>query len=113
MPRSSAVVAMAAASGVAALFAAGCGGSDSDGQSASGGDAGKTVVIGFSQRRIAGSDWWKTLVKGVKDEAQREGAKVEVTDAGGDTVQQISDVKTLLTRGVDGLIINPNDPRGV
>jgi ribose transport system substrate-binding protein len=95
-------------------LAAGCGdNANGSGQSASAGTGGKTVVIGFSQRRIAGSDWWKTLVKGVKDEAQREGAKVEVTDAGGDTVQQISDVKTLLTRGVDGLIINPNDPRGV
>jgi ribose transport system substrate-binding protein len=49
----------------------------------------------------------------VKDEAQRQGVKVDVTDAGGDTVRQISDVNTLLSRGVKGLIINANDPKGV
>jgi ribose transport system substrate-binding protein len=74
---------------------------------------GETITIGFSQRRIAGSDWWKTLVQGVEDEAKRQGATVDVTDAGGDTVRQISDVRTLLSRQVDGVIINPNDPRGV
>lgn len=103
---------MAAVTGAAALFAAGCGGGNGGGAT-SAGNGGKNITIGFSQRRIAGSDWYKTLVKGVKDQARREGAKVIVTDAGGDTVQQISDVRTLLSRGVNGLIINANDPRGI
>jgi ribose transport system substrate-binding protein len=105
---------MTAVLGTGALVAAGCGGDDSGGGSGSSG-SGKTenITIGFSQRRISGSDWYKTLVQGVKDEAKRQGVKVDVTDAGGDTVRQISDMRTLLSRGVKGLIVNANDPKGV
>jgi ribose transport system substrate-binding protein len=71
------------------------------------------IVIGYSQRRVAGSDWWKTLIAGVTKEGERLGVKVLVTDAGGDTVRQNSDIQTFITRGVNGAIINANDPRGV
>ena len=110
---------MAAVVGTSALLIAGCGGDDGGGDGGAAGgtgasdNAGKSVTIGFSQRGIAGSDWWKTLVRGAQEEGERQGVKVNVTDAGGDTVRQISDVQTFLSRGVDGLIINPNDPRGV
>lgn len=106
--------AAAAVLGAGALAATGCGGDDGGGSTsaASGGD-GEEITIGFSQRRIAGSDWYKTLVQGVRDEAERQGVKVEVTDAGGDTVRQISDINTLLSRGVEGLIVNANDPKGI
>jgi ribose transport system substrate-binding protein len=105
---------MAAVLGAGALFTAGCGGSDNGGGGGSGA-SGKTenISIGFSQRRIAGSDWYKTLVQGVRDEAKRQGVKVDVTDASGDTVRQISDINTLLSRGVKGLIVNANDPKGI
>ena len=73
----------------------------------------KQIVIGYSQRRVAGSDWWKTLIAGVTSEGEKLGVKVEVLDAGGDTVRQNSDVETLITKGVDGVIMNANDPRGV
>jgi ribose transport system substrate-binding protein len=73
----------------------------------------KQLVIGFSQRRVAGSDWWKTLIAGATSQAEKLGVKIIVVDAGGDTVRQNSDVQTLITKGVDGVIINPNDPRGV
>ena len=73
----------------------------------------KQIVIGFSQRRVAGSDWWKTLIAGATSQAEKLGVKIVVVDAGGDTVRQNSDVQTLITKGVDGIIINPNDPRGV
>jgi ribose transport system substrate-binding protein len=73
----------------------------------------KQIVIGFSQRRVAGSDWWKTLIAGATNQAEKLGVKIIVVDAGGDTVRQNSDVQTLITKGVDGVIINPNDPRGV
>jgi ribose transport system substrate-binding protein len=114
MRRSVSTMAMAAVLGAGALVTAGCGGDDSSSGGGSGA-SGKTenITIGFSQRRISGSDWYKTLVQGVKEEAQRQGVKVEVTDAGGDTVRQISDMRTLLSRGVKGLIVNANDPKGV
>jgi ribose transport system substrate-binding protein len=80
--------------------------------SVAGTPAGK-IVIGFSQRRIAGSDWWKTLVQGATDAAAKAGVTLEVLDAGGDTVKQNADIQTLITKGVNAIIINPNDPVGL
>lgn len=68
------------------------------------------VVIGFSQRQIAGSDWYATLVKGARWEAKRLGVKLEVTDAAADSIQQYQDIQTLLARDVNGMIVNANDP---
>lgn len=113
MARATSTIAMAAVAGATALFAAGCGGDDGGGSGSASGGKTENITIGFSQRRIAGSDWYKTLVQGVKDEAARQGVKVDVTDAGGDTVRQISDIRTLLSRGVKGVIVNANDPKGV
>lgn len=96
---------------VLALSACGGGGA--------GGDAGKEsgvkndIVIGWSQRGISGSDWWKTLVDGGEAAAKEAGAKIELLDANGDTVRQNSDVQTLIAKGVDAVIMNPNDPIGV
>lgn len=98
-----------------AMIATACGGSSDAGSSGTGtkADSGDTVTIGVSQRRLAGSDWWATLIQGMKDKAKELNAEIVVTDAGGDTVKQNSDVQTLITRGVDSLIINPHDPTGV
>ncbi|QQO09090.1 sugar ABC transporter substrate-binding protein [Breznakiella homolactica] len=76
-------------------------------------DSGK-IVIGYSQRRLAGSDWWKTMVQGATESAAEE-ANVEliVLDANGDTVQQNADINTLINRGVSAIIVNPNDPLGL
>ena len=88
-------------------------GSTEAGSAAGAGAHGGKITIGFSQRRLAGSDWWATLLKGAKDKAAQMGAEVIVTDAGGDTVKQNSDVQTLLTKGADAVILNPQDPTGV
>lgn len=71
------------------------------------------IIIGFSQHRIAGSDWYKQLIQGAKDEAKKNGVTLLVTDAGGDAVQQNSDIQNLLSRGAKGMIINALDPRGI
>ena len=71
------------------------------------------IVIGLSQRRVAGSDWWKTLIDGVQYGASKHGVEVIVLDANGDTVRQNVDVNTLINRNVDAIIINPNDPLGL
>jgi len=73
----------------------------------------KEVVLGFSQRRIAGSDWWKTLIQGATDEAAKQGVKLDVLDANGDTVRQNEDINTLILKKVNAIIINPNDPLGL
>jgi len=73
----------------------------------------KQVVIGLSQRRVAGSDWWKTLIQGASDEAAKKGVQLQVLDANGDTVRQNADVNTFILKKVDAIIINPNDPLGL
>ncbi|NQX13746.1 substrate-binding domain-containing protein [Microbacteriaceae bacterium VKM Ac-2855] len=75
--------------------------------------SGQGLVIGWSQRGISGSDWWKTLVEGGQAEAEKLGATIQLLDANGDTVRQNSDVQTLETKNVDVVIMNPNDPIGV
>jgi ribose transport system substrate-binding protein len=74
---------------------------------------GKGLVIGWSQRGISGSDWWKTMVAGGEAQAKKIGAKLIVLDANGDTTRQNQDVQTLITQGADVVIINANDPIGV
>ena len=75
--------------------------------------SGKGLVIGWSQRGLSGSDWWKTMVAGAQAEADKLGAKLIVLDANGDTTRQNEDVQTLITRGADVVVINANDPIGV
>lgn len=74
---------------------------------------GKGLVIGWSQRALTGSDWYKTLVEGGREHAKQMGARMEVLDAGGDTIRQIQDVNTLIAKDVDVVIMNANDPIGV
>jgi len=71
------------------------------------------IVIGLSQRRVAGSDWWKTLIDGAKYGASKHGVEIIVLDANGDTLRQNVDVNTLIIKQVDAIIINPNDPLGL
>ncbi len=111
--RVSVIIAVAAAS---ALVFSGCarGGTDASASVDKTAKAtGKGLVIGWSQRGISGSDWWKTLVDGGQSEATKMGAKIELLDANGDTVRQNADIQTLITKGVDVVIMNANDPIGV
>jgi ribose transport system substrate-binding protein len=97
---------------VTALGLTGCKGTTASADAAQK-SSGKGLVIGWSQRGISGSDWWKTLVDGGQAEANKIGARIELLDANGDTVRQNADVQTLITKGVNVVIMNPNDPIGV
>lgn len=74
---------------------------------------GKGLVIGWTQRGLSGSDWWKTMIAGGQSQADKIGAELVVLDANGDTTRQNQDVQTLITRGVDVVVMNANDPIGV
>jgi len=76
-------------------------------------DTKSKIVIGLSQRRVAGSDWWKTMIQGSRDAAAKQNIELQVLDANGDTVQQNADVNTLINKGVNAIIIDPNDPLGL
>ena len=97
------------------MLLTGCnrGGADTAGGSSTAKASGSGLVIGWSQRRVSGSDWYKTLVAGGQSEAAKLGARIEVLDANGDTTRQNQDVQTLISKGVDVVIMNANDPLGV
>jgi ribose transport system substrate-binding protein len=73
----------------------------------------RPLVIGFSQRRLAGSAWWKTLVDGATEAASLGNATIDLRDANGDTSRQIEDVLGFIDRRVDAVVLNPNDPRRI
>src|SRR5919112_1427307 len=95
------------------LLLAGCGRGEGAGASDEEKKTGQGLVIGWSQRGISGSDWWKTLVAGGEAEAKKLGAEIQILDANRETTRQNEDVQTLISRGVDVVIMNANDPLGV
>jgi len=73
----------------------------------------KGMTIGWSQRGIAGSEWWENLVRVGKAEADYLGIKLVVLDAQSNLSKQISDMDNLISQGVDSMIIDPQDSTGV
>ncbi len=69
--------------------------------------------IGFSQHRIAGSEWYEQLVDFAKAEADYLGINLTIYDANDDMNQQISDVETLINLGMDSIIVNPYNSANV
>lgn len=72
----------------------------------------KPLMIGFSDATLQ-SPFYVQLRDGAKGEAARAGAKFVFADANGDVDKQNNDVQDMLTRGVNVLLINPVDPKGV
>ena len=69
----------------------------------------KDFTIGFSNRTLNGP-YFSALTEHVKNMAQAQGWKVIATDARGDLNKQQADVEDMLSKGVDFLILNPQDP---
>lgn len=76
-------------------------------------DAFKGLTIGFSQRNIAGSEWYENLIRVAKMEAEHLGIKLIVLDAQNDISKQLSDIENLISQNVDAIILNPQDSSGV
>src|SRR5919205_626870 len=93
----------------ASLLLSGCNRAGQDSASQEEKATGKGLVIGWSQRGISGSDWYKTLVAGGEAEAKKLGADIQILDANRETTRQNEDVQTLISRGVDVVIMNAND----
>jgi ribose transport system substrate-binding protein len=103
-----------------AMTAAACGTSTSGATSGAGGGGGgsnaapaSSTLIGYSQRQIGGNAWYKTLITGAQTQAKTDGVTVKVADAGGDAVQQNSDIQTFIASGAKAVILNPADPTGL
>jgi len=70
---------------------------------------GKTFVVGFAQDHMA-NDWRAAQVRDVKRELDKYPfIKFIMTDSGGNTAQQISDIENMAAQGVDVLITSPRD----
>lgn len=69
--------------------------------------------IGFSQHRIAGSEWYEQLVDFAQAEADYLGIKLTIYDANDDMNQQIADVETLINLGMESIIVNPYNSTNV
>ncbi|WP_329378483.1 substrate-binding domain-containing protein [Streptomyces sp. NBC_01716] len=83
------------------------GGTDGGGKKATG-----DLSIGFSQATQQ-SPFYVQLRTGAEQAAKKAGAKLNFADAGDDVTKQNNDIQDLITRGVDVLLINPVDPKGV
>jgi len=70
------------------------------------------IFVGYSQYTL-GAPYFKAQVETAKAVAKELGIKLVAIDAGNDMVKQIADVEDLLVQGIDVLILNPQDPKGL
>ena len=98
---------------VISIVLAACGGEDSTGNSDSTkGKDSKSLVIGFSQVTLE-SPFYTSLVDGAKAAAEAKGVELIVVDAQNSIEKQNTDVQSLITKGIDVLLINPVNPAAV
>jgi ribose transport system substrate-binding protein len=93
---------------VLALVAAAC--SSDDGSDGSGGGDGDTYTIGISNNTV-GNGWREQMICAMKAEARARGNVDEVVllNRDTDTAGQISDITSLISQGVDAILLNPGD----
>ncbi len=110
--RLSKVFAGIAFSATMAIGATGC---TMPGESGSNGDevvSEGPVTIGFSQATQQ-SPFYVALTDAAEQTAEDSGNELFFADANGDVTKQNNDVQDLITRGIDVLVINPVDPKGI
>lgn len=93
---------------VFALVAAAC--SDDGGDDGSDGGGEETFTIGVSNNTV-GNGWREQMICAIKAEARASGNVDEVVllNRDTDTAGQISDITSLISQGVDAIILNPGD----
>lgn len=96
--------------GVAILSLSACGSVNDGGSSASGEkkDA-SDVKIGFLQKQ-QDAPYFSAMVEMAKDQAKAGGFEVLVQDAAGDPVTQLNQAQTMLSQGVDAIVVNAISP---
>ncbi len=75
------------------------------------GDADR-YVVGFSQME-SDNPWRIAETKSLRDEAQKRGVEIVVTDAQGQTAKQVSDVEDLIARRVSLILLAPREYEGL
>ena len=72
----------------------------------------ESLVIGFSQPTME-SPFYISLVDGAKKAAKEAGVELIVVDAQNDIEKQNTDVQSLITKGIDVLLVNPVNPSAI
>ena len=92
-----------------AILAGACSTTASPGAS---GGGGKSYTIGFSNPGGVGNGWREAMLCSAKAEAVKLGNVSKVTIIHKDTnaAGQLADIRTLISQGVNAIIINPADP---
>lgn len=93
----------------AVVSLAACGADDNGGGADGEGDTTQRVTLGLIQRKQGGTSYFQDVAAGARAEAKANGVelKVQFTDS---TDAQLSAVDSMLSSGVDGLIIGIQDP---
>jgi ABC-type sugar transport system substrate-binding protein len=73
---------------------------------------GDRYVVGFSQME-SNNPWRIAETKSLRDEAQKRGVELVVTDAQGQTSKQVSDVEDLIARRVSLILLAPREYEGL
>jgi len=88
------------------------GGADSSesGDAAEGGGSGETYKIGVSNT-LVGNGWREQMICAIKAEATASGVvdEVIVVNRNGGPTEQIADLESLISQGVNAIIVNPSD----
>jgi ABC-type sugar transport system substrate-binding protein len=92
-----------------ALLAVGLAGCRKEGGQTGGG--GKKARVGFSQTENDGP-WRIAETKSMQDEAAKRGYDLIVTDARGDTANQVSNLEDLIAQRVDAIFLAPREAQG-
>jgi ribose transport system substrate-binding protein len=69
-------------------------------------------VVGFSQME-SDNPWRTAETKSLRDEAEKRGIQLVVTDAQGQTAKQVSDVEDLIARRVSLILLAPREYEGL
>ena len=89
-----------------ALLVAGC--SKSDGPTKSGGEKQLTVGVAFETLQ---TEYWVAGFEALKAELAKRNIKVVEAIADGDANRQLQQVRTFVTRKVDGIVLVPKDAK--
>lgn len=94
------------------LSLTGCNAITIDGEGELADNGGGSGAIGFSVSTL-NNPFFVSLSEGAKAEAEKQGVKLIVVDAGDDTAKQTNDIEDLISRNVSVLIVNPVDSDAV
>ncbi|HYP53443.1 MAG TPA: ABC transporter substrate-binding protein, partial [Pyrinomonadaceae bacterium] len=75
------------------------------------GGAGRKLRVGFSQTETDGP-WRIAETKSMQDEAAKRGHELIVTNARGDTANQVSNLEDLIAQRVDAIFLAPRESKG-